>query len=80
MTSPTPHQRLMLELRTALRRARDIEEAVDRALQAAESLMSTKEIAALDIDHCPGCGLPGHATETDDDGYHPGCRKEEPSK
>ena len=32
------------------------------------------------IPKCPGCGLPGHATETDDDGYHPGCREEEPSK
>ena len=80
MHSDTYRRQVILELRTALRRARDIEEAVDRALQAAESLMSTKEIDAMDIDHCPGCGLPGHATETDDDGYHPGCREEEPSK
>ena len=80
MTSPTQRRKVITELRAALRRARDIEEAVDRALQAAEALMTRKEIDAMDIDHCPGCGKPGHATETDDDGYHPGCREEEPSK
>jgi hypothetical protein len=24
------------------------------------------------ITTCPGCGLPAHATETDDNGHHPG--------
>lgn len=32
----------------------------------------TIQIPALE--HCPGCGKPAHASETDDDGYHPGCR------
>lgn len=27
-----------------------------------------------EIPTCPGCQRPAHATETDDDGYHPGCR------
>lgn len=25
------------------------------------------------ITTCPGCGLPAHATETNDNGYHPEC-------
>lgn len=28
-------------------------------------------------DLCPGCSLPTHASESDDDGYHAGCRPEE---
>lgn len=27
----------------------------------------------MTIDTCPGCHLPAHASETDDDGYHPRC-------
>ncbi len=26
------------------------------------------------VDRCTGCGKPAHASETDDDGYHPECR------
>lgn len=26
------------------------------------------------VDRCGGCGKPAHASETDDDGYHPECR------
>lgn len=26
------------------------------------------------IPHCPGCGKPAHASESDDDNYHAGCR------
>lgn len=26
------------------------------------------------LDNCPGCGKPAHASETDDEGYHAGCR------
>jgi len=31
----------------------------------------------LTIPLCPGCGEPAHATESDDDNYHEGCRDRE---
>ena len=48
MTSPAQRRKVITELRTALRRARDIEQAIDRALTAAESLMSRRELEAMD--------------------------------
>ena len=48
MTSPTYRRQVILELRTALRRARDIEEAIDKALTAAEALMTRRELEAMD--------------------------------
>jgi len=28
----------------------------------------------IEVPKCPGCERPAHASETDDDGYHEGCR------
>ena len=51
MTSPSHRRQVILELRTALRRARDIEEAIDKALTAAEALMTRRELEAMDDEH-----------------------------
>jgi len=33
-----------------------------------------RDTELYELELCPGCGEPAHATESDDDGYHAGCR------
>ena len=42
-----------------------------RMVVAARGCIDT---SAVTVERCPGCSGPAHASETDDDGYHLGCR------
>ena len=49
--------------------------AYHRALREAETLCAVLNDDPPPI--CPGCGEPAHATESDDENYHEGCRLKE---
>lgn len=70
----TTEQRAKLTTRAKVARANAAAAKRTQPLPAGWSPPAEARAEIPTLDRCPGCNQPAHASETDDEGYHPGCR------